>query len=69
MNLHYQIIEQADGSFAYKVFKDGVPWIVQPYKPGVEGKVPMTEAEAIAHAEQDIADNTPATEPQDEQGP
>lgn len=54
--LNFETIKQADGSFAYKVESpDGLFRVVQRWTPGVGGKVPMTQAEAQAHAEALIA--------------
>ena len=50
--LNHQIIEQEDGSFAYKVESpDGLFRVFQRWTPGVGGKVPMTQVEAQQHAE------------------
>lgn len=37
--------------YGYKILKDGIPFIVQDFKPDVEGFQPMTEEEAKEYAE------------------
>lgn len=53
--LHIDIHEQPEG-WAYRVYTDDQRYnIEQPFKPGVGGKQPMTEAEATAFAQADAA--------------
>jgi|YNPMSStandDraft_1061717.scaffolds.fasta_scaffold11776_3 hypothetical protein len=47
-------IFKTDEGFGYKILKNEVVFIVQDFKPGVEGWIPMTKEEANQLADEEI---------------
>ena len=55
----YELYE-IDGGWGYRVLVDGSAVVDQPFKPEVQGFVRMTEAEAEALAQAEVAQRTAA---------
>lgn len=62
--LTYQVFLQEDGSYGYSISYEGTVFILQTFAPGVGGFAPMTEAEATAYAQAQVAELTPTDEAQ-----
>lgn len=61
MNLTYKVNKTEDG-FAYTIFQDDNPWVIQPYEPQEPGFVPMSETRAIELAQAFIKNQQEAFE-------
>jgi len=53
MEFTYEIFEYEDG-YGYKILQNGVPFIVQDFKPYVENFVYMTREEAEKYAQETV---------------
>ena len=53
-SMYSKEIFKTEKGYGYKILKDGVVIIIQDFKPGVEGWVPMTQREANQLADEEI---------------
>lgn len=47
-------IKKQKKGYSYEILSDEVPFIVQDFKPGVEGFIPMTEEEASNYSNKEL---------------